>query len=153
MALGDPAFCVRCYAAEALGWIGPAAAPAVLKLIELARSDLSRQAKRSATWALGQIGDARAVPVLVAALDDGDLRVTAAYALGHIGPPAAPAVPTLAARLTDDSEFVRQAAAQALFLIGLASEPTIAALERALKDPDDNVRDTAELALKKLKAL
>src|SRR5262249_42862775 len=130
-----------------------AAASAVFKLIELAGNDSSHQVRISAVWALGQIGDARAVPVIAASLDDGDVRVAAAYALASIGPPAAPAVPELATRLTDESEFMRQAVAQAFLQIGLAAEPAVSALRQALEDPDDNVRTTAGLALKKIEAI
>jgi HEAT repeat protein len=95
-ALADPD--VREEAVSALGWIGPAAEPAVPALIK-AVADANPNVRRAAVSALGQIGPAAepAVPVLIKALadpEDPDLRVgpldflnvreAAAMALGTI---------------------------------------------------------------------
>ena len=88
--LGDPRKDVVCAAAWALGWIGPAAAPAVPVLIAL-------------------LGDPRE-----------DVVRATTLALGRLGPVAAPAVPALAVLLTYPSEDVVCAAARALGRIGPA---------------------------------
>ena len=63
---------VRRESAEALGKIGPAAKSAVSQLIAALRDDAGTVTVHAA-WALGQIG-APAVPPLIMALDDKDLR-------------------------------------------------------------------------------
>ncbi len=130
----------------------------------------------AAAGALGQIGDARAVKPLIAALKDRDMNVrrAAAGALGEIGAPAigplvaalgdrdgeaaagalgeigAPAVKPLIAALgsPDLSIGVRKTVAGALGQIGdaRAVKPLIA----ALKDRDEDVRRAAAGALDRL---
>lgn len=94
-------------AVEALGRIR--AREAVPLMLGRARSQPS-----CAIPALARICDARAVPVLVAALchRDRDLRITAARALGRLGDPAA--LPGLDALLVDPWPSVRHVARQAL---------------------------------------
>lgn len=53
----------RCHAARALGTIGEKAKSRVPDLIELL-ADKQREAQASSVWALGRIGDARALPAL-----------------------------------------------------------------------------------------
>ena len=69
-----------------------------------------------------------------------DVRRSAADALGKIGPPAAEAVPALAAALHDPDEDVRRSAADALGKIGPAAAEAVPALAAALHDPDRDVR-------------
>ncbi|MFI5402253.1 MAG: HEAT repeat domain-containing protein, partial [Planctomycetota bacterium] len=80
-------------AAAVLSRIGE---PAVATLAGLLRRE---GAARDAAWALGGIGAkaARAVPDLVAALEDKDPLVVsqAAWALGQVGPAAKDALPAL----------------------------------------------------------
>lgn len=54
-----------------------------------------------------------------------DVRVGGAWALGHIGPTAAPAVPDLVRRLSDRRDPVRRQAAWALWKIGSAAVPDL----------------------------
>lgn len=100
--------------------------------------------RKAAARALGEIGDARAVEPLFAALKDSDIdvRINAAEALGKIG---APAVELLIAALKNDDWKVRCAAAKALGKIGdaRAVEPLVAALD----DSDRDVRAEAIWAL------
>lgn len=72
------------------------------------KDDASHQ---SAPGALAKIGSP-AVPALVEALRDEhkDVRSSAAYALGRIGPDAKAAVPALVEALKDEDEGVREAA-------------------------------------------
>ncbi|WP_028459444.1 HEAT repeat domain-containing protein [Chloroflexus sp. Y-396-1] len=107
-----------------------------------------RRVEYSVCWvaarALGRIGDAAAVPELLAALRDADwnARRAAAEALVQIG---AAAVPGLLAALRDASEWVRQVAASALGRIGDAA--AVPELLHALRDANPDVREAAAGAL------
>jgi len=79
-------------------------------------------------------------------------RVTAAWALGEIGPPAAPAVPHLLRALEDQDESLRMFSAHALGGIGQATNAVLAALQKAINDPDAEVRAEAAWALEQLQA-
>lgn len=102
-----------------------------------------------AATALGEIGDARAVPDLIGVLTSGtraaeaDLRWTAAAALGRIGDPSA--APALCRALRDPIREVREGAAEALG--ALASETAVPALCEALADPEERVVLRAAAAL------
>src|SRR5664280_1165637 len=113
-------------------------------LIKALRYQKDTTVPGAAADALGQIGDARAVDPLIAALKSGGwgMRTAAAGALGQIG---APAVEPLVAALTDRAGDVRTAAARALAQIGdaRAVEPLVA----ALTDRDGDVRTAAAGAL------
>ena len=93
--------------------------------------------RQAAAAALGQIGDARAVESLIAALRDRNsaVRQAAAEALGRIGDTHA--VEPLIAELRDGYSNVRQAAAEALVKIGL---PAVEPLITALRHQDSTVR-------------
>lgn len=113
----------------------------------------------SAAFALGEIGDERAVEVLVKQMKDGDsdsIRSNAAIALGKIGTETA--VPDLIQRLRDNRAGVRSSAALSLGKIGseTAVEPLIGVLnsgklvEGRAKDSvnsNEDVRKSAILAL------
>jgi HEAT repeat protein len=123
-------------AVGALGRMPPenakVAVPALLKVLhdnELIRSET--------VVALGNLGDARAIPALVQLLGSfsEDLRRQTSEALRNMG---APAVPALQAAARSPSATVRAAAIRAI-----AGIPTPAAKETtlaALKDPDPDVR-------------
>ena len=89
------------------------------------------RSRTDAAWALGQIGDPRAVEPLISTLRRGpsSARQTAALALGQIGDPRA--VEPLVHALDHDNELVRQAAAQALGKLGhpRAVEPGMGVLK------------------------
>jgi HEAT repeat protein len=103
-----------------------------------------RYVRAAAAYALGQIGDPRAVEPLIAALGDesSDVRQDAAYALGEIKDPRA--VEPLIAALKDWHSNVRKAAAKALVKIGT---PAVELLIAALRDEDERVRQAAAEAL------
>ena len=79
-----------------------------------------------------------------------NVRRSAAYALGGIGPPAAEAVPALAAALHDPDADIRRSAAHALGKIGPAAVPGLLA---TLNDPDEDVRQRTAKTLHRIDAL
>lgn len=113
----------------------------------------------SAAYALGEIGDERAVEVLIKQMKDGgsdSIRSNAAIALGKIGKETA--VPDLIQRLRDNRAVVRSSAALSLGKIGseTAIEPLIEVLNSGklidgrAKDSvnaNEDVRKSAILAL------
>jgi HEAT repeat protein len=123
--LGDEDLRMKGSAAYALGKVGPAAEPAVAKLVEIVKQgekegDLRLQ--RVGVWALLKIrpGNEKleefAVPLLVSALSSEEelARIEAALTLGELGEIAKPAVEDLQRLLEDESQAVRGAAQQAL---------------------------------------
>ncbi len=103
-------------------------------------------ARKQAIWALGMIGDARAVDPLISVLNDSgpETQTLAAEALGNIGD--ARAVDPLIKALTDRDRFVRGSAAKALGKIGdaRAVDPLIKALD------DHWIADYAAEALREI---
>ena len=82
---------------------------------------------------------APAVPALISALEDEreNVRASAAYALGEMGPVAAEAVDALITLLTDESEEVRRHAVSALGMIKVPTSKTVPALVEVLEDRED----------------
>jgi HEAT repeat protein len=122
----------------------------MVSLFERAEDDDPR-VRRFLALALGRLGEADAVPVLLAYLRsaregegrDPETRVYAVWALGAIGDEAA--VPELLSLMTDEDPGLRKTAAHAL---GVFRTPdAVAALGRALADPVGDVRWNAALAL------
>jgi HEAT repeat protein len=109
----------------------------------------STNVRIDAAKALGEIGDAQAMELLITALGDenSDVRAAVANALGGIG--GLEAVEPLIITLDDESENVRSATAEALGEIGdaRAVEPLIAALIAALKDKASGMSQAAARAL------
>ena len=140
-ALEDSYEPVRRNAIYALGAIGK---PAVEPLIEAL--DAEKEAFEmepilhicDAAHGLAAIG-APAVPALITALKDEreNVRASAAYALGEMGPVAAESVDALIALLTDESEEVRRHAISALGMIKVPASKTVPALVEVLKNPED----------------
>ena len=91
-----------------------------------------------AAHGLAAIG-ASAVPALIAALEDEreNVRASAAYALGEMGPVAAGAVDELIVLLADESEEVRRHATSALGMIKEPVSKTVPALVQVLEDRED----------------
>ncbi|MCX8067326.1 MAG: HEAT repeat domain-containing protein, partial [Anaerolineae bacterium] len=105
--------------------------------------------RRAAAEALGRIGDPRAVPGLLKALRDADAEVRWAAAEA-LGRVGAPAVPGLLEVLRDADAGVRRAAAEALGRIG--DPQAIPGLLEALRDADPRVRRAAAEALGRIGA-
>ena len=91
-----------------------------------------------AAHGLAAVG-APAVSMLISALQDEreNVRASAAYALGEMGPAAAEAVDMLIALLTDKSEEVRRHATSALGMIKVPTSKTVPALVEILENPED----------------
>ena len=116
--------------------------PRLLRVLRGRR--VGQSVRAAAARALRRIGDAAAVPGLLAALGDANADVRrAAAALGEIG--YAAAVPWLLAALDDAEARVREAAAKALGQIGDAA--AVPGLLAALGDAEANVREAAAAAL------
>ncbi len=137
----------RAYLIQLLGRTGDERA--VEDLINLLTGD-TELTQSAAADALGWIGDLRAVPSLVIALEqspaESSVREVAAEALGRIGDPEV--VPTLVNSLTDSNEWVRRASAVALGDIG--DKRVVDPLAQALGDESAIVQDAAFEAIKKL---
>ena len=140
-ALADAYEPVQRNALYALGAIGE---PAVAPLAEaLAAEQEAFEAEPilhicDAAHGLAAIG-APAVPALKTALGDKreNVRASAAYALGEMGPEAAAAVPALIPLLTDASNEVRRHAISALGMIQVPAEKTVPALIEVLENRED----------------
>ena len=116
----------------------------IRKIYDDAKTDDPR-IRQYLSMVLGNLGDRRATPLLVDALNDQfpETRIYAALALGRLHDPAA--VPPLVKTFSSDEHDVRKAAAYALGEIGdpRAVEPLVA----ALNDPIADVRYNAAIAL------
>lgn len=122
---------------EAFVRFGPGAVGLLIEQLDAADTET----KRSAVVALGRIGDRRAVPALVALLDERtrELWVPVASALARLGD--ARAFEPLLGLLGDGDVAVRQAVVGALNSIG---HPDMAArICRVLDDPNPWVRESA----------
>lgn len=111
-------------------------------------SDVDGDVRSSAAEALGQIGDVRAVEPLVAALRDPEGYVRNRAAWALGQIGDAQAVEPLIAALRDKDWDVRSRAAEALEKIG---KPSVELLIAALRDNNWNVRRSAAYALGKIK--
>lgn len=116
----------------------------IRKIYDDAKTDDPR-IRQYLSMVLGNLGDRRATPLLVDALNDQfpETRIYAALALGRLHDPAA--VPPLVKTFASDEHDVRKAAAYALGEIGdpRAVEPLVA----ALNDPIADIRYNAAIAL------
>jgi uncharacterized caspase-like protein len=93
-----------------------------------------------------------AVSILIKALGDSDrwVRISAAVALGQIGPDAKEAVPSLIKALGDSDPGMRYRAAEALGKIGSEAKEAIPALLKALGDNEPEVCIVADSAIAKI---
>ena len=123
VAIGSPAFDPLTRATQAPGWI----------------------TRENAVWALGALGNPKAVPVISAALRDKEaaVRRRGAWALGALD--ASEAVTALVGALSDEDAGVRRQAAWALGAIG--DRAAVDGLLKALTDSAAEVREQAAWAL------
>ncbi|WP_333099968.1 HEAT repeat domain-containing protein [Microcoleus sp. Pol12A6] len=110
--------------------------------------DPDSDVRSTVAYALGNIGDAPAIPGLLKLVEDSDsdVRWIAADALGNIGD--APAIPGLLKLVEDPDSDVRGMAAYALGKIG--DDRAIPGLLQLLEDSHSYVRSTAADALGKI---
>ena len=116
----------------------------VIRVYNSAKNDDPR-IRQYLSMVLGNLGDRRATPLLVDALQDRapETRIYAALALGRLGDPAA--VPALIEAFSKDERDVRKAAAYAL---GEMRDPrALPALASSLSDPIADVRYNAAIAM------
>ena len=141
---------VQANTAVALARIGDrSVTPELIKILEAKDTGGAFSTRFYAAFALGAMGDKRAVAVLIQGLSDRDkfVRSEAAQSLGQLREPAA--VPALVSTLSKDQvDLVRWCAAQALGSIHdkRATGPLIL----ALKDKNEDVREQAAKALGRL---
>ncbi len=134
---------------NALQAMGPAARPAIPKLVAMLQDPKHRYAY-GVTHALRHLGPLprSAAPALAEALwCSGAGPKDAAWALGAMGADAEPAVPNLIAALGAKDGFVRLRSASVLGQIGPGARASVPALTRALADPKDDVRAVSAFAL------
>lgn len=128
---------------HALGRIG--AVEAVMPIVTRLQDDPAVEVQRAGIEALGQLGDAEAVPALVQVLESGrePLKVPIAEALARLHVPEALA--PLEELLQDADVVVRQHAVEG---IGALQTPaSVSHLERLVRDPDEGVREAVAQAL------
>jgi hypothetical protein len=142
--LKDKDIGVREAAARGLGHIGPEANSAVPALVELLKHK-NTWLRRDAIDALEKIGPG-AVPVFVE-LFRGPQRFGAANSLAKIGPAAVPALTDL---LKDKDGNLRALAAKTLGRIGPGAKTAVPALTQLLTDKENWVRWNASKALEKI---
>jgi HEAT repeat protein len=132
--LDNPDFDHYYGAIVALGNVGPAALPALTKVMQ-GEGDARRRYAAMAIGMMGQKAES-VVPVFVTCLSDKDLdlRLIVADELPNLGPAAKAAVPTLITGTRDENVYFRLAAIKALGEIGPGAEPAIPFLIDALKE-------------------
>ena len=128
-------------ATQSISQLGIQARPALKALVPLL-GDTDVGVRYNAAGALAAIGPDAVGPLKDALKDaNADVRQTAAYGLGLLGPAAHDAADALAALLKDDKEaLVRQAAAQSLGQLGPEVKSAVPALAAAVKDANPDVR-------------
>lgn len=147
--LDDEDVFVRCTAIDVLG-TPFRAREAVPKLMELIEKDKIATVRQSAIVAVGYIGDKKAIPALIKALDDKDagVKYTAANILGTLR--ATQAVKKLSECLKDKDVRMRRSVIYALKLI--LDKSSLPAVIASLEDPDPQVRSDAALICGLLKS-
>jgi HEAT repeat protein len=162
--LADPNRFVRWAAARTLGKAAPgeaeSAVPALAKLLY----DPDLDVRVAAALALERYGPAAksALPDLAqsvrgfrrfdvgAPFADVEFELAVIHTIEGIGTGASPAIPGLAAALSDEDARIRQAAAEALGKFGKAALQAGPALSQALNDTNPEVRKAANDALLKI---
>ena len=141
-ALKDSYEPVRRNAIYALGAIGEPAVKPLVNALDSEKEAFDMEPILhicDAAHGLAATGGSETVSALITALQDEreNVRASAAYALGEMGPVAAEAVDGLIALLTDESEEVRRHATSALGMIKVPVSKTVPALVDVLEDRED----------------
>jgi HEAT repeat protein len=143
--LKDKDSLVRVAAAHALTALPPA--PEITGPIwEKAIQDADETTIRHALGAFVTLG-APAVPRLVNALKHEKVRGHVIYALGEIGPAAAPATPSLTKLVNDDDDRIAHEAVIALAKIGPGAKEAVPELVKVLAASDESAIPAAAYAL------
>jgi len=151
--LSDADVVPRRVAAETLGALGPHAAPVSTAIVRQSITDPEPLVRYALLDALERIGweCADHVPVFGSLLDHPDqiVQARAAWALGRVGPAAAPAVPALAAVAADEGRLVdpRWSAVVALGRLGPVSGAAVPTLLGLLSDSDADMREASARSL------
>lgn len=119
--------------------------PAMTRILEEGPAEL----RNDALDVLGNVGEP-AVPALIVALRQNDVRTRAAMLLGRLGPSAKAAAGALTEVAAKGDSSVRREAFLALGAIGPDARAAVPAATKALHDPDVNVRYSACFALGKM---
>ncbi|MBI4483245.1 MAG: HEAT repeat domain-containing protein [Acidobacteria bacterium] len=125
-----------------------ALAPDMARMFEEARDDDPR-VRRYLALTLGHLGDGRAIPALVRALQgaDNETRLYSIWALGALE--AREAVPELMSLLQDEDQGIRK---MSVYVLGELLDPrALEPLRVALGDRADDVRWNAAVALARLR--
>jgi HEAT repeat protein len=139
----------RYTAANKLGKLGDKAA---VNHLLLSLDDEDAKVADNVIFALGELGDQKAVPPLIKVLNHSKsdrLRKSAAKALGLLG--SKEAVDSLISALNDPDFKVRKSAARSLGQLG--DKKAIPALKKAMQDPDFTVDKYVDDALDRLEGL
>ncbi len=141
--LRDDAAPVRAATAEAIGWMGPKAAPLGPELVRLL-DDPDADVGRAAVESLCKIGRP-AIPAIQSALaDDSTLAsVRAAETLGEIGADASDALPALLALAQANHTALRAKVLVALARIAPSRPEVAEQISRGLADDDVDIRRAA----------
>lgn len=144
--LKDPAMARHTAISTALAELGAPAAEPLLAALK----DQDAMIRHGAAWALGQMGEQRAVDPLLAMLGDTNMevRASAAWSLGQLKAPRA--VDPILQMVGATRSVVRAAAAEALGQLG--DRRAAPALETLTRDQDARVARAARDALKALSA-
>jgi HEAT repeat protein len=153
--LDDPNMQVRLYAAQVLWYLernkdtAEMVVPVLGKVLKAEdrayRADAAQVLINIGPRAVGAIDDL--IEALKDPTNDPDLRSRCAFALGAIGPDAAPATKALAELVRSGGGALSEQAASALYLIGPRAVDAVPALTVALSDPNIQLRGRAALAL------
>jgi HEAT repeat protein len=140
------------HATSALVTLGAPVVPALLQ--NLAQPNPARAAAALALYRIDTARKDHVVTVLLETLNDPDDRARhdAASVLERIGEPAAPALPVLRQRLTDEDErpAIRRQAALAVGAVAPATQESISALVSALHSAERTISQSAIYALARL---
>lgn len=153
--LRDPEWDVRYSAIGGLRNAGAAGVPVLVEALRDATLQVRNNARSPASLqmdviqALGSLKAQAAIPALTKLLNDPqwDVRMTAAWSLGLIGPAANTALPALEPLFNDENREVRFAAISALGGIGPAAKAEMPLLATSLRDQDGLVRCAAAAAV------
>lgn len=144
---------VRAASAQSLGQLGRTASQAVSALSSKVR-DSDPSVRHRCAWALWAVSKKTdGVRVLIQDLKNSSVgvRVSAATALGDIGPDAKQALPAMIRGLTDKDKGVKLALLDALSKFGRAAAKATSAVRQLTRDANAEVQRKAQETLRKIR--